>query len=121
MVEAPTAMQAPGALAIPADHLAACNAQQIPIAGNAAGNTVDLLDMTGADTSVPPLPDGFTAKGIVALVFSIIAGLLGVSVIAWYGVGEIGEKEKRRVGHDLAGVVTVESEAKGEGKDGGVH
>ena len=66
--------------------------------------------MTGANTSVPPLPDGFTARGIVALVFSVIAGLVGVAVIAWYGVGEIGEGEKRRIGHDLGAVVTVEGE-----------
>ena len=124
MVEAPTAMQAGGAaaLSLPADHLAACNSQNIPIAGNAAGNTVDLLDMTGANRSVPPLPAGFTARGIVALVFSVIAGLAGVSVIAWYGVGEIGEKEKRRVGHDLAAVVTLEGDGEGanEGKAGKV-
>ena len=116
MVEAPTSLQAPGALSLPVDHLAACSSQAIPTAGNAAGNTVDLLDMDGANTSVPPLPDGFTARGIVALVFSVIAGLVGVAVIAWYGVGEIGEGEKRRVGHDLGAVVTMEGR---EGEWGG--
>ncbi|KAL1877539.1 hypothetical protein VTK73DRAFT_8597 [Phialemonium thermophilum] len=30
----------------------------------------------------------FTARGIVALVFSCIAGILGVAVIAWYGMSE---------------------------------
>ncbi len=42
-------------LPIPDDHKAACDVQQIPTAGNAAGNTVNLTDMTGANT-VPPFP-----------------------------------------------------------------
>ncbi len=43
-------------LPIPDDSQAACAAQNIPIAGNAAGNTKNLTDMTGANT-VPPYPD----------------------------------------------------------------
>jgi iron transport multicopper oxidase len=42
-------------LPIPDDHKATCDVQQIPTAGNAAGNTVNLTDMTGANT-VPPFP-----------------------------------------------------------------
>lgn len=99
MIEAPDALQAPGALTLPADHLAACNKQNVPIAGNAAGNTVDLFDMTGANESVAPLPAGFTARGIVALVFSCLAGFVGVAVIAWYGVGEVGEKSPKTKGY----------------------
>jgi hypothetical protein len=30
---------------------------------------------------VPPLPSGFTAKGIVALVFSVVAAVLGMASI----------------------------------------
>lgn len=33
----------------------------------------------------------FTTKGIVALVFSCISGILGVSVIAWYGFADVPE------------------------------
>ena len=111
MVEAPTDLQSPGALTIPPQHLDACKSQNIPIAGNAAGNTVDLFDMTGANENIPPLPDGFTTRGIVALVFSCLAGLLGVAVIAWYGVGEISEmKTPKKM--DVAGAVTA------EGKEG---
>lgn len=33
----------------------------------------------------------FTARGIVALVFSIIAGLLGVAVVAWYGLATVSD------------------------------
>lgn len=92
MIEAPEAFQE--SLTIPADHLAACAASGIPTAGNAAGNTDDLFDLSGARTSPQPLPAGFTARGIVALVFSCVSALLGVAVIVWYGVGEIGTKEE---------------------------
>ncbi|KAI4870609.1 putative ferroxidase [Hypoxylon rubiginosum] len=83
-VEAPLAIQE--TLSIPQDHLDACAAQSIPTAGNAAGNTVDLLDLTGEPRSPDPLPDGFTTRGKVALAFSCLCGILGVAVVAWYGL-----------------------------------
>ncbi|KAF4636854.1 hypothetical protein G7Y89_g1222 [Cudoniella acicularis] len=43
-------------LAIPADHQAVCDVQSIPTAGNAAGNTNNFLDMTGANIT-PKVPD----------------------------------------------------------------
>ena len=52
--------------------------------------------MTGQPEPAAPLPDGFKAKGIVALTFSIIAGLLGVAVIAWYGLGEMNQLEQEK-------------------------
>jgi len=70
----------------------------MPTAGNAAANTEDLLDLTGANVSPAPLPDGFQAKGIIALTFSILAGFMGVGVVAWYGMGEMGEISKEN-GH----------------------
>ena len=77
---------------VPADHYAACAALEppAPTAGNAAGNTGDLFDLSG--NNVPParLPTGFTPRGIVALVFSCVAGILGIVVITWYGLGELG-------------------------------
>ena len=82
MIEAPDALQASG-LKPPSNHLAVCLSQGIPTEGNAVGNTVDLLDLTGANHSLKPLPAGFEPKGIVALTFSIVCGLLGVAVVAW--------------------------------------
>jgi iron transport multicopper oxidase len=64
--------------------------------GNAAGNTIDLLDLKGENLPPKPLPSGFTARGIVALVFSCVAGIVGVGVIAWYGLGEMGSIERQR-------------------------
>ena len=85
-------------LTIPADHYAACAAAEppIPTAGNAAANTVELLDLTGQPSPPAPLPTGFTARGTVALVFSCIAGFLGLAAITWYGMGELNEIEKAR-------------------------
>ncbi|EON62388.1 ferrooxidoreductase Fet3 [Coniosporium apollinis CBS 100218] len=92
MVEAPLDLQQN--LKIPEDHYQACRDGNIPIEGNAAGNTVDLLDLRGANVSPDPLPAGFTTKGIVALVFSCLSAFLGVAVIAWYGAAPIGKAQK---------------------------
>jgi len=58
------------------------------------------MDLTGANRSVPPLPEGFTAKGIVALVFSALSAVLGMCVIGWYGSMPIvsGSKEEGAAG-----------------------
>ncbi|KIV95843.1 hypothetical protein PV10_03450 [Exophiala mesophila] len=114
-VEAPLVLQQ--TITIPEDHFAACAALSPPMAtaGNAAANTVDLLDLQGQNLSPAPLPSGFQAKGIVALTFSCLAGLIGVGVIAWYGMGEMTNLEKeRQVDHvmhiqDERGIVKTES------------
>lgn len=82
LIEAPLDLQQ--TLAIPEDHWQACDASDTLKRGNAAGNTKDFYDLTGANTSVSPLPAGFTARGIVALVFSCIAAVLGLISIVWY-------------------------------------
>jgi iron transport multicopper oxidase len=53
IIEAPQEL---AGLTVPADHLAACQAQGLPTAGNAAGNTQNYTDLTGANT-VPLYPD----------------------------------------------------------------
>ncbi|PQE24793.1 multicopper oxidase protein [Rutstroemia sp. NJR-2017a BVV2] len=99
MIEAPLELQK--SLVIPETHIAACQAGGVPYTGNAAGNTVNLLDLTGANLAPGPLPKGFTPKGIVAMVFSCLAALLGLATISWYGLAEMGdadkEAERRRV------------------------
>jgi iron transport multicopper oxidase len=73
----------------------------VPTQGNAAANTEDFYDLTGANVSPAPLPDGFETKGIVAMTFSILAGLLGIGTVIWYGLGEMGtieeERERRKI------------------------
>ncbi|GKT49915.1 iron transport multicopper oxidase FET3 [Colletotrichum spaethianum] len=85
-VEAPLDLQK--TLSIPQSHLDVCAAANVPTTGNAAGNTKDFLDLSGQNAPPGRLPDGFTARGIVALVFSCVTGILGVLVVAWYGLAK---------------------------------
>lgn len=104
-VEAPLELQKQ--LTLPADHLAACAADGILTEGNAAGNKDDFLDLAGQNVPSRSLPAGlvyflenlnialhtdlshrFTTRGIVAFVFSCITGILGVLVVAWYGMSQ---------------------------------
>ena len=82
MVEAPTELQKSG-LTIPQGHLDVCQQQGIATTGNAAGNSKDLFDLKGVNVSPKPLPSGFEARGIVALVFSCVAAFVGMAVISW--------------------------------------
>ncbi|OAF62280.1 hypothetical protein VC83_01092 [Pseudogymnoascus destructans] len=99
MVEAPLEMQK--TISIPEDHFEACKKAGTGITGNAAGNTEDLLDLTGENKPPGRLPDGFTSRGIVAMTFSIVSALLGLGFITWYGLADMGaaekENERRRV------------------------
>lgn len=91
MVEAPLDLQ--NNLVVPENHYDVCRAGNVQIKGNAAGNTVDLFNLDGQNESVAPLPSGFTARGIVALVFSCVSAFLGMAVIAWYGAAPLGSAE----------------------------
>ncbi|KAK3387606.1 Cupredoxin [Podospora didyma] len=82
-VEAPLELQQ--TLAVPKDHYDACDAGKVPTQGNAAGNTVNLFDLSGQNVPPGPLPEGFTTRGKVAMAFSVLTGLIGVAVVAWYG------------------------------------
>lgn len=82
MVEAPLDLQA--SMKVPENHYDICRAADVPYRGNAAGNTLNVVDLKGQNESVAPLPAGFTARGIVALVFSCISAILGMAAIAWY-------------------------------------
>ena len=84
MIEAPISLQE--SLTIPPSHYQICKDQDQPIAGNAAGNTVDFFDLTSQNLPVAPLPAGFTARGVVALIFSCISALLGMAVVVWYAI-----------------------------------
>ncbi|CAK7273832.1 hypothetical protein SEPCBS57363_005851 [Sporothrix epigloea] len=82
-VEAPEALQS---LQVPDSHFEVCRAAGKPTVGNAAGNSVDIFDLEGENKPPGRLPEGFTAKGYVALFFSTVAALLGMAAIAWYGL-----------------------------------
>lgn len=70
-----------------------CRNAQIPYEGNAAANVKDFTDLTGENRQAKNLPSGFTGRGIVALVFSIICAFVGMAFLIWYGLSDtpIGE------------------------------
>ncbi|KAF2203099.1 hypothetical protein GQ43DRAFT_470324 [Delitschia confertaspora ATCC 74209] len=74
---------------LPQSHIQACVSSNTPMRGNAAGNTLDYADLKGENRSPGPLPSGFTARGIVALVFSCMAAAVGCAAIGWYGMGDL--------------------------------
>lgn len=104
---------------VPQNHFDSCSANSpaMPFVGNAAGHGAasteqqvlgvravsedEWLNMEGENVQAGRLPSGFTPRGIVALVFSCVAGILGCLVIVWYGLGEIGsvarEREERKI------------------------
>lgn len=113
-VESPLQIQADSRQALQEDVKKHCEMLDMPYKGNAAGNSKDYLDLTGQNVQVAPLPAGFTARGIVALVFSCIAGFLGIAMIAIYGMADIPDVEER-VARDLdVDIVEESGDASGE-------
>lgn len=86
LIEAPTQLQQQQT--IPQAHYDVCKAAGVRTEGNAAGNTVDFLDLTNQNAQEGPLPEGFTFKGVIAFIFSCVSAILGVGFIGWYGVSD---------------------------------
>lgn len=84
MIEAPDILQTQRD-SVPQQHFDTCKAAGIAYEGNAAGNVEDLLNLKGEMQQKGWLPSGFTARGIVALVFSCVSAVLGMAMIAVYG------------------------------------
>ncbi len=76
-------------LHIPQNHLDVCKIGGIPTEGNAAANSVDYLDLKGQNAQVGWLPAGFTARGVVALVFSCVSAVMGVAFLVVYGLSDL--------------------------------
>jgi len=87
LIEAPESIASHNT--IPQQHYDICKAGGFAYEGNAAANTQDYLDLTDQNAQAPFLPDGFTARGIVALVFSCIGAFCGMGAIAVYGFSDI--------------------------------
>ena len=60
----------------------------------------------------------FTTRGIVALVFSCLSGILGVSVIAWYGFAESPDGSPLGLTGDDAATPSVAAIAAGPATEG---
>ena len=107
-IEAPLELQ--NTLSIPDAHHDLCfrNHPPITVSGNAAGNRVDYFNLKGEPAPPAALPEGFTTKGVVAIVTSALNALIMVAAIAWYGLYQVGGKESGASGandsNDASGV-----------------
>lgn len=87
MIEAPKQIQE--RVTIPQAHYDICKIDNIPITGNAAANDKDFLDLSGQNAQPGWLPAGFTARGIVALVFSVLSAVIGIISLTIYGLADV--------------------------------
>lgn len=82
---------------LPASHREACaTAADTPMYWNAAGNTNDYLDLTGANVGTPPLPEGFEVRGIVAILCSCLEAVMRIGTIGWYGLKPLSQEEESK-------------------------
>lgn len=100
LIEAPEELQDTDSQQLTENHKEICEKVGVSTTGNAAANTEDYMDLTGENVQHAALPAGFTARGIVALVFSCIAAFLGMATISFYGMAEIKDIDQR-VARDL--------------------
>lgn len=87
LVEDPLTMQSTASQQLSDYHKEVCKGVNMLTEGNAAGNT-DFFNLTGQNVQEKAIPLGFTKKGIVAMVFSCLAGVLGLVTISVYGLME---------------------------------
>ncbi len=107
LVEAPLVIQENQTLSD--NYFDVCEAVGVGKSGNAAGITSDYLDLTGENVQQATIPTGFTARGIVAMVFSCISGILGIIAIALYGMATPPETLDKDVAKGL-GVEYIEDD-----------
>ncbi|KAJ5113973.1 hypothetical protein N7456_002507 [Penicillium angulare] len=86
-VEAPLEIQEE--LSITTNQRDVCEAAGVAWEGNAAANTEDYTDLKGQNKPPGFIPPGFTTRGIVALVFSVISAVIGMIAITIYGVSDL--------------------------------
>ena len=101
-IEAPKLLQQ--RLTVPEDHYASCRAAGVQYTGNAAGNTDDFLDLSGVPSQPAVIPyGGFTARGIVAVVFAVLSAIMGIASLTVYGLSDIkyAVTDKQRVRVDM--------------------
>ncbi|CAK7265115.1 ferroxidase fet3 [Sporothrix epigloea] len=97
-IEAPELI--PSRISIPEDHYAVCAAGAVPTAGNAAANTVNLLDLQGQNVQPADIPDGWTTRGIVAMAFTVLSAVLGITSLVYYGLADLKQRPKPASAND---------------------
>ncbi|SCU90226.1 LAMI_0E01156g1_1 [Lachancea mirantina] len=95
LIEDPLGIQQNASQALSDNHRKCCQNLGVPIEGNAAGNSADFFDLAGENVQEKSIPPGFTKKGIVAMFFSCLAGVLGLVTIGVYGLMGMNNAEER--------------------------
>lgn len=95
LIEDPESIKATQSQQLSDNHKSVCANVGMATEGNAAGNTDDFFNLKGEPIQEKFIPDGFTAKGIVAMTFSCLAGVLGLIMIAIYGLMDISNVEEK--------------------------
>ncbi|SCU96426.1 LANO_0E13476g1_1 [Lachancea nothofagi CBS 11611] len=95
LVEDPLSIQESQSQQLTDNHKNVCKGVGISTEGNAAGNSTDYLNLFGENVQEKFIATGFTAKGIVAFVFSCIAAVLGLISIAVYGLMDLSNIEEK--------------------------
>jgi iron transport multicopper oxidase len=98
-IEAPLEIQNTTSQQLTESHQNACANVGINPLTNAAGNT-DFLNLKGQNVQRPDVPSGFTKKGIIAMVFTCLSGILGLAALSAYGLIDIKNLEEK-VARDL--------------------
>ncbi|CCK73450.1 ferroxidase FET3 NDAI_0G04650 [Naumovozyma dairenensis CBS 421] len=97
LIEDPENIQAVESQNFTANELNVCKNKNIPVSGNAAGDSVDFLNLKDELVQPKAIPDGFTKKGIIAMVFSCLCGVLGLIMLSVYGLMDISDVEEKVV------------------------
>lgn len=92
LVEDPLSIQASYSQQITQNHLEVCARSNVSTKGNAAGNIEDFYDLRGESVQPKFIPSGFTKKGVIAMTFSCLAGVLGITTIVVYGMMDLDSK-----------------------------
>ncbi|SCU79512.1 LAFA_0B03620g1_1 [Lachancea sp. 'fantastica'] len=95
LIEDPEGIQARSSQQLTDTSSGVCKNLGIPVEGNAAGNSEDYMNLAGENVQEKSIPDGFTAKGIVAMTFSCLAAILGLIAIAVYGLMDLSNVEEK--------------------------
>lgn len=94
LIESPLEIQANQDLS--ANHLDTCKLGEVGVKGNAAGNFGDRqawLNLKGENVQFPPLAEGFTLKGYIALMLCSFVALFGVLSIYKYGMEDVNSED----------------------------
>lgn len=93
-VEAPEEIQQTASQQLTDNHKNVCKNVGLEYVGNAAGNKDDFLNLKGENVQHKNVPKGFTKRGIVAMFFTCLSGVLGLIVLSIYGLMGMGKDEE---------------------------